>query len=342
MRSSTRAAMLLCSTAPSTAIPTARPSWRAVLLMPEASPPCAGGSTPRCAKVASGLASPVPAPTATRPASRCTHDESASTPVISSSPPAVRPIPSASVPVNGARPVSRPATSELAKADERERRQPQPDLDRAAAGDLEQEQRQVDEDAERAARQRDDDHRRAEERAVAEQAQVEHRVGVTQLDADERRQRHEPGGHAPEHRRARPPQRVAAQHREDDQEEARRQRHHAAPSRSGSGRGRATRRTLVSASPSVGSPSTTPSQKIACQPKLSTSSPPTSGPAANASPMTAPHDPDRAGARGPLELLRPAAPARRGRASRRRAPAAPAPRSAAPTTTPARTAPTRW
>ncbi len=63
------------------------------------------------------------------------------------------------------------------------------------------------------------------------------------------------------------------------------------PQSTGLGSGSRDSRTLVSASPSVGRPSATPSQKIACQPKLSTSSPPTSGPAANASPMTAPHVP---------------------------------------------------
>jgi hypothetical protein len=55
---------------------------------------------------------------------------------------------------------------------------------------------------------------------------------------------------------------------------------------------------LVSASTVVGTPSRTPSQKIACHPTVSTSTPPTSGPAANASPITAPQTPiarERAG-----------------------------------------------
>ena len=49
--------------------------------------------------------------------------------------------------------------------------------------------------------------------------------------------------------------------------------------------------TWSTASTVVGSPSTKPKPKIACQPNASTSSPPTSGPAANASPMTAPQMP---------------------------------------------------
>ena len=59
----------------------------------------------------------------------------------------------------------------------------------------------------------------------------------------------------------------------------------------GLGSGSCDSRSLVSASAIVGSPSTTPSAKIACQPIASTSTPPTSGPAANASPITAPQIP---------------------------------------------------
>ena len=50
------------SSAPRTAIPIASPIWRAVLLSAEARPPWAGGSTPRCANVVSGFASPTPTP----------------------------------------------------------------------------------------------------------------------------------------------------------------------------------------------------------------------------------------------------------------------------------------
>jgi hypothetical protein len=50
-------------------------------------------------------------------------------------------------------------------------------------------------------------------------------------------------------------------------------------------------RTWSTASTVVGSPSTKPSPKIACQPNAPTSSPPTSGPAAKARPMTAPQMP---------------------------------------------------
>ena len=84
--------------------------------MPEASPPWAGGSTPRWAKVTSGFASPVPAPTTISPGSRCSHDESASSPVISTRPPAHSAIPMASPPVSGTRALRRPATSETTKA----------------------------------------------------------------------------------------------------------------------------------------------------------------------------------------------------------------------------------
>src|SRR3954462_6633091 len=203
-------------------MPIASPSWRAVLLIPDARPPWAGGSTPRCVKVASGLARPTPAPTTISPASRCSHDESESTPVISSSPAAVSAMPSASAPVSGTRPAIRPALSEVTNAtsargagggQHRARGggpQPQADLDRAAPADVEQEQRQVDEDAERAAGERRDDHRRAEERAVPEQAQVEHRVSRPQLDGGERRQRDRAADHEAEYLRARPPERVAA------------------------------------------------------------------------------------------------------------------------------------
>ena len=59
----------------------------------------------------------------------------------------------------------------------------------------------------------------------------------------------------------------------------------------GLGSGSCDSRSLVSASAIVGSPSTTPSAKIACHPTASTSTPPTSGPAANASPITAPQIP---------------------------------------------------
>ena len=229
MRCSTRSAMRLWSSAPSTAIPTASPSCRAVLLMPDARPPCAGGSTPRWAKVTSGFASPVPAPTTISPASRCSHDESAPRPVISTRPPAHSAIPSASPAVSGTRALRRPATSETTKATIASGASHSPTSTGDPRRTSSRNSDRYTNAAERAAGQRGDDHRGAEERPVAEQPQVEHRRGHAQLHGGEGGEEGEPERDEPEHGRARPPERVAAQHRVDDEEEPGRQRADAGP-----------------------------------------------------------------------------------------------------------------
>ena len=305
MRCSTRSAIRLCSSAPSTAIPIARPSWRAVLLMPEARPPCAGGSTPRWAKVTSGLASPMPradddrarpARPATTTARRARHQQRAR--------PRVSAMPTASAPRSGTRSLSRPAASETAKATTASGASHGRPRRRVPAPHVEHEQRQVHERAERPGRQRRDDDRGAEEGAVAEQLQVEHRRAPPVA----RRRRRRRGRRRPPRRArapggARPAERVAPQHREDDQEEAGRERRDAGPvDRLGVGVAR-----LADVSHGEGDRgqgrARPPSTKIACHPNGSTSTPPTSGPAANAEADDRAPDPDRPPALGALELL---------------------------------------
>src|SRR6185312_15813237 len=58
------------TSAPSAAIPAAMPSWRAVLLTPEAIPLWLGGTTASAATVIVGFTRPEPAPHTTRPGIR--------------------------------------------------------------------------------------------------------------------------------------------------------------------------------------------------------------------------------------------------------------------------------
>ena len=278
----------------------------------------------------------------TSPASRCSHDESASTPVISSSPPAHQAHAERERCRSAAR-ARRAArrVSELAKANERERRQPQADLDRAPAGDVEQEQRQVDEDAERARPP-------AWRRSPSRRGTCGCGTGAGRASGRRRaaRRARTPRARRRPPRRARAPARSStpARCRAAPRRRSGRARATASPrraSRPGSGPGRCDSRTLVSASAIVGSPSTTPSAKIACQPNASTSSAADQRPGREREPDDRAPDPDRAGARRALELLREQRQRGREHRPRRRAPAAPARRSAARTRRPARTAPKR-
>ena len=304
MRCSTRSAIRLCSSAPSTAIPIARPSWRAVLLMPEARPPCAGGSTPRWAKVTSGLASPMPRADDDSPASRCCHDElRVEAHHQQRARPRTAPCRAASAPVSGTRSLSRPAASETAKATTASGASQRPTSTGVPRAHVEQEQRQVHERAERAGRQRRDDDRGAEERAVAEQLQVEHRVRPRAA----RRRRRRRGRRRPPRRARAPvalvqpsalPRSTAKTTRKRPVESV------ATPGQStGLGSGSRDSRTWRTAKAMVGSPSTSPSTKIACHPNGSTSSAADERAGGEREADDRAPDPDRPPALGALELL---------------------------------------
>ena len=78
--------ILLWNTAPRAAIPVATPAIRIVLLIPEAMPDRAAGTTPSAVEAIDGLESPMPMPLTMNPASRVVHSESGLAPRISSNP----------------------------------------------------------------------------------------------------------------------------------------------------------------------------------------------------------------------------------------------------------------
>ena len=211
-------------------MPTASPSWRAVLLIPDASPPWAGGSTPRWAKVTIGLASPVPTPTTESPASRCSHDESASMPVISSSP--RRAQPHADRERCGQRDApGEPAGEERGRERERARAaratgRPRPGCRPPTSSRNSDRYTKTPNDppasvATITVAPRNVRFRNRRRSSIGSAARSSTRTNAASETAPDRDQA--------EHRRARPAQRVAAQHREDDQEEPERQRPDAGP-----------------------------------------------------------------------------------------------------------------
>ena len=72
--------------APSPAMPVAMPTWRKVLLMPEAMPLRAWCTTPMAVEASGGLTRPMPAPASTKPGISTVQVELASTAVIVSRP----------------------------------------------------------------------------------------------------------------------------------------------------------------------------------------------------------------------------------------------------------------
>ena len=72
--------------APRPAIPVAIPTWRKVLLMPEAIPARRWSTTPTAVEAIAGLVRPTPKPASRKPGSSAVQPESASTPRISSRP----------------------------------------------------------------------------------------------------------------------------------------------------------------------------------------------------------------------------------------------------------------
>ena len=91
-------------------MPTAIPSWRKVLLIPEASPTWSAESTPTIAAASAGLMIPIASPPTTKPGSRCVHEDVVSRPRISHSAIAIRASPVTSGARSPMRPVSRPET----------------------------------------------------------------------------------------------------------------------------------------------------------------------------------------------------------------------------------------
>jgi hypothetical protein len=84
--SSSFVSIRLWKRAPRTAIPTAMPICRKVLLMPVAMPARSRGTTPMAASASVGLTRPAPAPASRKPTSSAVHSESTSSPRIASSP----------------------------------------------------------------------------------------------------------------------------------------------------------------------------------------------------------------------------------------------------------------
>ena len=78
--------ILVWKMAPRAAIPVDTPAIRIVLLIPDAMPERAAGTTPSAVEAIDGLESPMPMPLTMNPASRAVHSESGLAPRISSNP----------------------------------------------------------------------------------------------------------------------------------------------------------------------------------------------------------------------------------------------------------------
>ena len=102
------ATIWLWKTAPSTAMPVAMPTWRNVLLAPEAMPLRWGCTTEMAPDARAGLTMPIPTPQAMKPGSRTVQVESAWVFDISRSPPATNTMPTPSRKRDCTRTVRRP------------------------------------------------------------------------------------------------------------------------------------------------------------------------------------------------------------------------------------------
>ncbi len=100
---------VLAKIAPRPAIPTAMPTWRKVLLMPEPTPAFSLLTVPTAAEASTGFVTPEPTPETIIPASRTVQPEVAEIIVISARPTAIRPSPPPISRRGGTRPDSRPA-----------------------------------------------------------------------------------------------------------------------------------------------------------------------------------------------------------------------------------------
>ena len=67
-------------------MPVAMPTWRKVVLIPDAMPLRMGSTTPMAVEASGGLTSPIPTPQSRKPGSSVVHAESTVTPCMSSSP----------------------------------------------------------------------------------------------------------------------------------------------------------------------------------------------------------------------------------------------------------------
>ena len=79
-----RVRMWWSNMAPKAAMPTAMPSWRNVLLTPEARPLRSTDSTPTMAAASAGLITPIARPATRKPGSRCVQSSETSRPRMSS------------------------------------------------------------------------------------------------------------------------------------------------------------------------------------------------------------------------------------------------------------------
>ena len=101
--------------APRPAIPVAMPTWRKVLLMPEAMPLRCGSTTPTAALASVGLTIPIPSPPIRKPGNSAVHAEEASSLPISSSATPTRASPTPRSRRIGTREDSLPATGATKK-----------------------------------------------------------------------------------------------------------------------------------------------------------------------------------------------------------------------------------
>ncbi len=107
---------ITCSnTAPRPAIPVAMPTWRNVLLIPDAIPLSSASTTPTAAEASEGFTNPTPTPATRNPGSSAVQCELALRPRMSSSPAPTRAAPPAISGRMGTRAVRRPPMGETTK-----------------------------------------------------------------------------------------------------------------------------------------------------------------------------------------------------------------------------------
>ena len=208
-------------------MPVAIPTWRNVLLMPDAIPARRGSTTLTDVEASGALTSPIPMPPTMKPASSVVQVEPRVIPCMSSSATPITASPPPSRILTGIRVDSRPAIGATTNETQGERQEDHAGLDRRVAEHVLEVERQEEELREHPRRDREGRDLRAGERRYAEEPDVEHRGPRAQLDRHEGDEEHRRGGEEADDATARPAPVGAAEEPEDEREQRRRSGHQA-------------------------------------------------------------------------------------------------------------------
>ena len=173
--------------APSAAMPVAIPTWRNVLLMPEAIPARRGSTTLTDVEASGALTSPIPMPPTMKPASSVVHVERESDPVHEQERDADHREPAAEQELDGDPGREPPCDRRDDERDEGERQEDHACLDRRVAEHVLEVERQEEELREHPRRHREGRDLRAGEGRHAEEPDVEHRGPRAQARSPRRR-----------------------------------------------------------------------------------------------------------------------------------------------------------